>query len=259
MELRILGPLEADRDGRPLDLGGLKQRALLALLLLEANRVVPRDGLIDALWEEDPPATAHKALQVYVSRLRALLGAERLETRAPGYALRVEPEEVDVARFQRLREEGRPDHALALWRGPPLAEFAGYRFAQPEIARLEELRIGCLEERAERELAAGRHAELAAGLEALVKQNPLRERLRGQLMLCLYRCGRQAAALEAYRDARSALVDELGIEPGHALRELHQAILEQDPILEPVPTTAPPAEPEPPARRRGGMFVGRAA
>src|SRR5215218_4399582 len=218
MEFHILGPLEVDLDGRPLEVGGFNQRALLALLLLEANRVVPRDGLIDALWEDDPPATAQKALQVYVSQLRGLLGRERVETRTPGYLLRVDEHELDLARFRRLRGAGRPEEALSLWRGPPLAEFAQQRFAQPEIARLGELHLACLEERADRELAAGRHAELAGELEALVRQHPLRERLRAQLMLCLYRCGRQADALEAYREARSALVDELGIEPARELR-----------------------------------------
>ena len=252
MEFRILGPFEVVTDGRPLTLGGFKQRALLALLLLEANRVVSRDALIDALWEEEPPATVHKSLQVYVSQLRAVLGRERLETRPPGYLLRVEPEELDVARFQALREQGRPEEALALWRGPPLAEFAQLRFAQPELARLEELHIACREERAEHELARGRHTELAPELEALVKQHPLRERLRRQLMLALYRCGRQADALDAYRQARAALVDELGIEPGRELRELHQAILEQDPKLD--LAAAPTA-----AGRTGSPFVGRAA
>ena len=161
MEFRILGSLEVRADGRALDIGGHKQRAVLAMLLLEPNRAVARDAMIDALWEEDPPETAQKAVQVYVSRLRKLLGRRRVETRAPGYLLRVQPGELDFARFDALRAEGRPEEALALWRGPPLAEFARERFAQPEIARLEELRLGCIEERGERELARGRHAELA--------------------------------------------------------------------------------------------------
>jgi DNA-binding SARP family transcriptional activator len=243
MDFRILGPLEALSDGRALDVGGHKQRALLALLLLEANQVVSRDRLIDALWEEDPPETAHKALQVYVSQLRKLLGKERLQRQTPGYRLRVEPDELDLTQFHRLRAEGRLDEALALWRGSPLADLANERFAQPEIARLEELRLACLEERGERELARGRHAELVGELEALVRQHPLRERLRGQLMLCLYRSGRQADALEAYQTARNALVEELGIEPGRALRELHQAILEQDAGLDPAPAAEPVATP----------------
>ncbi len=250
MEFRVLGPLEVLSDGRALDLGGQKQRALLALLLLEANRVVSSDRLIEGLWEGDPPSTAQKGLQVYVSQLRKLLGRERLQTKAPGYVLRVDPDELDVERFRRLQAEGRLDEALALWRGPPLGEFAYRRFAQPEIARLEELRLGCLEERIERDLAGGRHAELVGELEALVKEHPLRERLRGQLMLALYRSGRQAEALDAYADARAALVEELGIEPGRELRELHQAILQQDSELDLLAVEAEPAR---------GAFVGREA
>jgi DNA-binding SARP family transcriptional activator len=253
MEFRILGPLEVLTHGRPLDLGGHKQTAVLALLLLAANRAVSRDAMIDALWEDDPPETAHKAVQVYVSHLRKLLGRERVETRAPGYLLRVEPGELDLDRFRRLHAEGELDQALALWRGPPLAEFARERFAQPEIARLEELHLACLEAHGERELARGAHAELVGELEGLVQEHPLREPLRAQLMLCLYRAGRQADALEAYRAARSALVDELGIEPGRRLRELHQSILEQDPGLDLAPATAA-------ARRsQGGAFVGRSS
>src|SRR5262245_15436725 len=225
MEFRILGPLEVLSNGRALDLGGQKQRALLALLLLEANHVVSRDRLIDGLWEEDPPGTVQKALQVYVSQLRKQLGSGCVHTKAPGYLLRVGPDELDLARFLRLREEGRLEEALSLWRGAPLGEFSDRRFAQAEIARLAELRVGCLEERIERDLAAGRDGDLVAELERLVQEHPTRERLRGQLMLCLYRSGRQADALEAYRQARAALVEELGIEPGRRLRELHQAIL----------------------------------
>ena len=179
MEFRILGPLEVLSDGQALDLGGQKHRVLLALLLLEANRVVSRDRLIDALWEEEPPETAVKALQVYISQLRKQLGKERLQTKAPGYLLRVEPDELDLARFRRLQEEGALRPALALWRGPPLADLGDQRFAQAEIARLEELRVVCLEERIEQDLARGRHAELVGELEALVKEHPLRERLRG--------------------------------------------------------------------------------
>jgi DNA-binding SARP family transcriptional activator len=253
MEFRILGPLEVTADGRALDLGGHKQRTLLALLLLQANRVVSSDRLIDALWEERPPDTATKALQVYVSQLRKLVGRERLETKAPGYLLRVGPDELDLARFQRLQEEGRLDEALALWRGPPLADFAFQRFAEAEIARLEELRVACLEERIERDLAWGRHAELVGELDVLAREHPLRERLRGQLMLALYRSARQADALDAYRDARAALVDELGIEPGRELRNRHQAILEQDPELDLV------AEPESRSEPNGGFLVGRDA
>jgi DNA-binding SARP family transcriptional activator len=205
MDFRILGPLEVLLDGQPLDLGGQKQRALLALLLLEANRVVSSDRLIEALWEDDRPETAPKALQVYISQLRKLLGKERLQTKAPGYVLRLDPGELDLARFQHLQEEGQLEEALSLWRGTPLSEFAYHRFAQVEIARLEELRLACLEERIERDLEQGRHPDLVGELEALVKEHPLRERLRTQLMLALYRSGRQAEALEAYQHARRAL------------------------------------------------------
>jgi eukaryotic-like serine/threonine-protein kinase len=251
MEFRILGPLEVLSDGRALDLGGQKQRALLALLLLEANRPVSRDRLIDALWEEEPTATARKAIQVYVSQLRKLLGKERLLTRAPGYLLHTEADELDLARFQRLQAEGKLHDALALWRSPALAEFAQQRFAQTEIARLEELRLACLEERLDADLAEGRQAELVGELEALVRDYPLRERLRELLLVALYRSGRQAEALAAYQDARTALVDELGIEPGKALRELHQAILRQDPALDLVPADQPASETD------RGIFVGR--
>jgi predicted ATPase/DNA-binding SARP family transcriptional activator len=231
MEFRILGPLEVVVDGRALDLGGPKQRALLALLVMEANRVVSSDRLIDALWEEEPPETAQKALQVYVSQVRKVLGQERVRTVAPGYLLRVDADEFDLTRFERLRGEQRLREALALWRGPPLAEFAHLRFAQAEIERLEELRLGCLEERLRQDIDAGLGAELVAELESLVSAHPLRELLRWQLMLALYRSGRQAEALEVYQDARRTLVDERGIEPGSALRDLQQAILQQDPGL----------------------------
>jgi DNA-binding SARP family transcriptional activator/class 3 adenylate cyclase len=244
MEFRVLGPLEAIKDGRALELGGQKQRALLAVLVLEANRVVSSGRLIEALWEEEPPETATKALQVYVSQLRKLLGKERLQTRAPGYLLRVEPDELDVARFQRLQEEGRLKEALALWRGPPLAEFEHHRFARVEIDRLEELRLVCLEERIEQDVARGLDTELVGELESLVREHPLRERARCQLMLALYRSGRQAEALEVYQDARRLLVGELGIEPGRSLRELQQAILNQDTALE-WPVEEPPPHMEP--------------
>src|SRR5437868_884246 len=187
MEFRILGPLEVLSDGQALDLGGQKQRALLALLLLEANRPVSRDRLIAALWEEEPTATAQKAIQVYVSQLRKLLGKERLLTRAPGYLLHAEADELDLTHFRRLQSEGKQRDALALWRAPALAEFAELRFAQTEIARLEELRLACLEERLDADLAEGRQAELVGELEALVREYPLRERLRELLLVALYR------------------------------------------------------------------------
>jgi DNA-binding SARP family transcriptional activator len=252
MEFRILGPLEVSSDGQALDLGGAKQRALLAVLLLDANNVVSTDRLIDALWEDDPPESAQKALQVHVSGLRKLVGRERLQTKAPGYLLQLEDGELDLDRFRELHEGGRPAEALSVWRGPPLSDLADLRFAQPEIARLEDLRLACLEERIEQDLQARRHAELTGELEALVAEHPLREDLRAQLMLALYRSGRQAEALDAYQAARRALVDELGIEPGRELRELHQRILNQDPGLD--LGGRPASEPEAEA---GPAFVGR--
>jgi class 3 adenylate cyclase len=250
MDFRILGPLEVLDDGRALDLGGAKQRAALAMLAVHANRVVAHERLIEALWDEEPPETARKALQVYVSQLRKVLGRERLETKPRGYLLRLEPDELDLSRFELLRDGGKPAQALELWRGDPLADFADQRFAEPEIARLEELRLACLEQRIELDLADGRHAELIGELEGLVRQHPLREHLRAQLMLALYRSGRQAEALEAYQAARAALVDGLGIEPGPGLRELHQQILTQDPALAVAKQQArpePPVHAEPPA------------
>ncbi|MDQ3865516.1 MAG: AAA family ATPase, partial [Actinomycetota bacterium] len=255
MEFRILGPLEVVADGKVLDLGGQKQRALLAALLLEGNRVVSSDRLIEALWEENPPETAQKALQVYVSQLRKLLGRERLETKARGYRLRVERDELDADRFRRLLDEGRLEDASALWRGPPLADFAYERFAEAEIEHLEELRLASLEQRIERDLGEGRHAELVGELEALVRQHPLRERLRGALMVALYRSGRQAEALEGYQAARTTLVEELGIEPGRKLRELHHAILTQDPSLDLVSGSEEAEK----GRGSRGAFVGREA
>ena len=245
MDFRILGPLEVLDDGRALDLGGAKQRAALAMLAVHANRVVAHERLIEALWDEEPPETARKALQVYVSQLRKVLGRERLETKPRGYLLRLEPDELDLTRFELLRDGGKPAQALALWRGDPLADFDGQRFAEPEIARLDELRLACVEQRVELDLADGRHAELIGELEGLVRLHPLREHLRAQLMLALYRSGRQAEALEAYQAARAALVDGLGIEPGPGLRELHQQILMQDPGLD-LPVAKQPARPEPP-------------
>ena len=250
MEFRILGPLEVLENGRRIDLGGAKQRALLAVLLLHANEVVSTDRLIDALWEDDAPETGRKAIQVYVSQLRKALGKERIVTRPPGYRLDVEEGELDLARFQRLLEEGKPSEALSLWRGPPLADFAYERFADSERARLEDLRLACIEDRIEIDLAHGRDAALVGELETLVREHPLRERLRAQHMLALYRSGRQAEALEAYQDARRALVEELGIEPGRSLRELQQAILQQDPALdaEVAAERSPEVQPHAPAR-----------
>ena len=242
LDLRVLGPLEAHGDRGAIPLGGQKQRALLGLLVLNAGRVVATDRLLDELWGEQPPRTAATSLQNMVSNLRKALGAERLETRPPGYRLCVEQEETDLGRFERLVADARPlsgeqrsqvlSSALALWRGAPLADFAFETFAQSEIRRLEERRLVTLEERIEADLDCGRHSELVAELEALVEQHPFRERLRAQLMIALYRAGRQAEALQAYHDARRALVDELGIEPGRPLQELFARILRQDRSLE---------------------------
>lgn len=250
MEFRILGPLEVLVDGHAVSLGGDKQRALLALLVIHANRTLSKERLIDELWGGEPPATAAKTLQVHISRLRKTLEQSAgktgtVATREHGYELRTNPEEVDALRFERLVGEARTEQAagrsgracstleeaLSLWRGPPLEEFAYDRFAQLEIARLEEMRVAALEELVEAKLALGRHHEVVAELEALIAEQPYRERLRAQLMLALYRCDRQAEALEAYQDARRRLVDELGIEPGERLRELERAILKQDPAL----------------------------
>jgi predicted ATPase/DNA-binding SARP family transcriptional activator len=232
MEFRILGPLEVLADGRALDLGGPKQRALLGALLLAANRAVSSDDLVRALWDDDPPETSHKALQIHVSHLRKLLGRDRVETRAPGYLLLVEDGELDLPRFEQLRVEGRHAEALALWRGPPLADLADRAFVQADVARLEELRLSCLEDRLEEEIESGRGRDVLPEVEALVRDYPLRQRLRMQLMLALYRTGRHAEALAAYQDARTKLVDELGIEPARELRQLQQQILQQDPALD---------------------------
>jgi DNA-binding SARP family transcriptional activator/tetratricopeptide (TPR) repeat protein len=232
MEFHILGPLEVIASGQALDLGGQKQRALLAILLLEANHVVSASRLIEALWDDEPPETAQKAVQVYVSQLRKLLGKDRLETKPPGYRLQVGDGELDLDSFRGLVEVGAYDEALAHWRGPPLSDFASQRFAQAEIARLEELRVSCLEARIEQGLVQGRHLGLVGELDALVREHPLRERLRGQLMLALYRSGRQAEALDACQSGRRLLVEELGLEPGEALKKLERAILAHDPSLD---------------------------
>ena len=243
MQFRLLGPLEVVDDGdRALALGGRKQRSVLAVLLLHANDVVATERLVDEVWGDAPPATVAKSIQVYISRMRKELGDGRLVTRTPGYALHVEPSELDLARFQALvagaadvdpaTAAARLREALALWRGPALADLAYEPFAQAHAAQLEELRFSALEQRIDADLAVGEHAQLIGELEALAAQHPLRERLRGQLMLALYRSGRQADALAAYQAARTTLVEELGIEPGRALRDLHQAILGQDEELD---------------------------
>jgi DNA-binding SARP family transcriptional activator len=266
VDFRILGPLEVTDHGREPAIAAGKQRALLAILLLHANEVVSSDRLIEELWGERPPGNAAKSLQVHVSRLRHALerddgdGADSVVvTRGGGYLIRIGPDELDLERFERMVEEGSraladgaPERALellrealALWRGPPLAEFAYEPFAQQEIARLEELHLSALELRIEAALALAEHARLIGELETLVKRHPFRERLRAQLMLALYRSGRQAEALDAFREARRALVEELGIEPSRELEELQLAILAHDPTLDALAAagiTAPPEE-----------------
>ena len=240
MEFRILGPLEVEEEGRVLKLGGAKQRGLLALLLLHANEAVSRDRLIDELWGDQPPETAATAIQVHVSQLRKALGRDVIVTQPPGYLIRVRNGELDLERFERSVSRARAAaaaeaaellrDALALWRGVPLAELDA-SFARAERVRLEEQRLAALEQRIDADLELGRHAQLVPELEGLVREHPLRERLRGQLMLSLYRCGRQAEALDVYRSGRRLLDEELGLEPGEELRRLERAILEQDESL----------------------------
>ena len=254
MDFRILGPLEVCSESGRLALGGRKPRALLAVLALHANEVVAADRLIDEVWGEDVPEGGAAALRLNISRLRKALPADVLLTKPPGYLLRVGPDELDLHRFERLVDQGRRllaggraddasvrlREALAVWRGPPLADFAYEDFAQAALARLEEIRLGALELRIDSDLALGRHDELVGELKTLVAEHPLRERFRGYLMTALYRSGRQAEALDAFRDARRALVDELGIEPSPALQELELAVLRQDRALAvPVATRGP--------------------
>jgi DNA-binding SARP family transcriptional activator len=255
-ELRfgILGALEVERDGRRLALGGPRQRSLLALLLLQANAPVSQGQLITQLWGADASADAVNALQVQISRLRRRLGeslgdqSRRVLVTGPfGYLLRLEPGQLDAERFERLLRdgrralaEGRPcraaerlRHALTLWRGPALADLVDESFAQDEIRRLEDLRLQAQEARIEADLARGQHGAVIVELDRLVAQHPLRERPYGQLMLALYRCGRQADALAVYRRASDTLAAELGLAPSPALRRLEQAILQHDPSAQP--------------------------
>jgi DNA-binding SARP family transcriptional activator len=252
MDFRLLGPLEVWHEGRALELRGLKRRAVLALLLVHANEVVSRDRLIDELWDEDPPANAAAALQNHISRLRKDLGPDLLVTRDAGYLISVDPEALDVRRFEKLVAEAgdlqalerraKLDEALGIWRGQALADLLQEHTLAVESGRLEGLRLAALERRIETDLELGQHERVVPETEALIAAYPLREHLRALLILALYRCGRQAEALEAYRETRRTLVDELGIDPGPELRELEQAILRQDPAL-----TAPPAAPAAPA------------
>jgi DNA-binding SARP family transcriptional activator len=253
-EFRILGPLEVRQDDEPVPITGAKERALLAILLLHANEPVTADRLIDELWGEAPPSTARKSLQVRVATLRRALPQGVLITRGGSYLVQVDPDQLDLLRFERLLSDGRQAladgdaetaaatlrQAIGLWRGPALADLAHETFSEPAVARLEELRLAALELRIEAELASGLHAQLIGELTELVAAHPLRERLRGQLMLALYRDGRQADALELYRRTRETFTAELGIEPGPALQELQRAVLRQDAALAP----ARPADPE---------------
>jgi DNA-binding SARP family transcriptional activator len=259
IEFRVLGPLEVLVEGRALELKRRKQRSLLALLLLNTGEVVSTDKLIEELWAGEPPKAAVGSLQNLVSALRKQLGGETVETQAPGYRLAVDSDRVDLHRFERLvatageTEDARRRtdllrEALALWRGPALADLAFEQFAQIPIARLEERRTAAREDLIAAELDLGRHAQLVGELEALVTEHPLRERLRGQLMLALYRAGRQAEALEAYRQARETLVDELGIDPSLELQQLEQAILRHDQELD-LPARVVPVPTEPDRRK----------
>ena len=256
IEYRILGAVEALVDGVGVPLGGPRQRGVLVALLTRANAVVPASRVIDDLWEDDPPPSAANLVQGYVSHLRKALGKAVIETRGAGYIMRIDADELDLSRFEGLAEAGsralaagrareavdRFGEALGLWRGPALADLAGEPFLQPVAARLEELRVLALERRIEADLGCGRHAEALADVRRLVGDHPFRERARWLEMLALYRSGRQAEALDAYRDARSRLVGELGIEPGPMLQELERAILRHDPALagsdaEPLPAS----------------------
>ncbi len=255
VEIRLLGPLQLVRGDSVVPLPRRQQRALLAVLALHAGEVVSTDRLIEDLWGSDAPRSALGSLQNAVSSLRKVVGSDALLTEPPGYRLALEPEAVDALRFERLVEEARAApagmrgallaEALALWRGPALDDLAFEPFAGAEIARLEGLRLDAEEERLAGELGLGRHDHLVPELEALVAENPLRDRLRGQLMLALYRSGRHAEALEVYRAARLALADELGLDPSPELQRLERAILRHDPALEvrEEPATELPAAP----------------
>ena len=277
-EFGILGPLEVSRSGGAVLLGGPRQRAVLALLLLEANRVVSMDRLAEDLWAGHPPEGWVTTVQIYVSHLRQALepgrargaAGEVLVTRGRGYLLRVGRGRLDAARFEDGFAAGRAAleagrhaeaagtlrQALALWRGQVLADLADYGFTRPEAARLEELRLAAVEARIDADLALGRHDALTAELEQLAGEHPMRERVHGQLMLALYRCGRQGDALAAYRHVRDLLAGELGVDPGEPLRRLHAAILAHDPALDwhsdrQVPAGAHPAGPPVPPPARG--------
>ena len=270
LEYRVLGPLEATVDGQSVVLGPPRNRALLVLLLAQANQVVPSTRLIDELWGEDPAPSAANILQGAVSQLRKALGRNAIDTRGTGYAVRVEPDQLDVHRFERLADAGSAAletgrfeeaadslaEALGLWRGEALGDLAGEDAVYQVAARLEELRLIVRERMLEAELGRGRHADVLPEVQTLAREQPLRERPQGLLMLALYRCGRQAEALEAYRTTRAHLVEELGIEPGPALQELEQRILRQDAAL--IPAGGPPSPPRetaPPTEALSAVLV----
>ena len=256
-DVRLLGPLEVTLGGRPLQLGATKQRALFAMLALRANTVVPVDDLVDGLWGETPPASAVKLVQHYVSQLRKVLagGDAEIVTSGRGYELRTRPGGVDVADFERLADAAARDgdggaaarEALSLWRGEPLLDVIGEPFAAAEQRRLKELWLNVSERAIAADVEAGRHEEVLARLDALVARHPLRERLHALRMRALYAAGRQGEALEAFRHARAILVEQIGVEPGPELQQLHAAMLRQDAELVPPPPARPPA---PRARRR---------
>lgn len=271
MEFRVLGPLEVSAAGQSLPLGGPKQRAILALLVLRANTVVPRERLIDDVWGEEPPAEVDASLRVYVARLRKILAAGNgaapsLESFRSGYLLRVAPDTIDLNRFESLLTSGEEalaagraaeasaklSEALGLWRGPALVDLAEEDWVQRETMRLEQLRLRALAERIEADLATGRHVEIVAELEALVGSDPSRERFVGQLMLALYRSGRQPEALQAYAETRRALHEGFGLDPTRGLRDLERRILVQDPELD---VAIPEAVPQPTSRRRRAAGV----
>ncbi|MEN8114493.1 MAG: BTAD domain-containing putative transcriptional regulator, partial [Actinomycetota bacterium] len=270
MEFRILGPLEVVASGLPVDLGAPKERALLTRLLIDANTVVSTDRILDDLWPAGPPGGGARSLHVHVARLRPMLegaGDATIETIAPGYVLNVDPDAIDAVKFERLWREAKakldtnPRHAaatlrraLGLWRGPALADFTYEPFAEAEIRRLTELRLTVSEDLNEADLALGNGAEITGRLDKLVTEHPLRERLRGQLMVALYQAGRQAEALRAFQDARDTLAEELGVEPSQELCDLEERILLHDTALH-ASTTPPGFIPDLPLRL--SSFVGR--
>src|SRR5215469_2491113 len=268
LRFAVLGPFRVNQDGRELDLGPRLQRALLAILVVEAGHVVPVDRLLDLLWREEPPAAAIASVQAYISQLRRVLEPDRppraparvLVTQDPGYMLRVTDGQVDALRFQALARQGHDDlaagqpaaaaagleEALALWQGAPLGEFAGESWAVPAVARFTEAYDLAAEDRIDAWLALGRPAEAAAELEAMVAARPLRERRWGQLIIAAYRCDRQADALRAYQRCRAVLAGQLGLEPGPELRRLEAAVLAHDPSLRWQPDPAVATAPAPP-------------